>query len=85
MGGQQGFPDPGFQPGMFPPPEFRQHMPDPFPPASPPYGRSRYSGRRYRPRAGSAGWVVLWVVRLAFLAFICYVAFSVFHGATSMP
>ncbi len=41
--------------------------------------------RRYRPRAGSRAWVVLWIVRLAVLAFIVYVAVQVFHGATSTP
>jgi len=29
--------------------------------------------------------VVLWIVRLAILAFIVYVAFQVFHGAPSTP
>jgi len=28
---------------------------------------------------------MLWVLRLAVLAFIIYVAFQVFHGATSTP
>lgn len=49
----------------------------------PAYGRRRYGVRRYRPRAGSPAWVGLWIVRLAVLAFIVFVAFQVFHGATS--
>jgi hypothetical protein len=82
MGGLQ-----GFQPGMFPGQEPDRHhgadSPDLMPPA---YGRrSRYGVRRYRPRPGSPAWVGLWVVRLAVLAFIIYVAFQVFHGATSSP
>lgn len=83
MGGQQGFSDPGFQPGMFPPPEpdlHPHHLADPS--DLTPRARGR---RRYRPRAGSRAWVVLWIVRLAVLAFIVYVAVQVFHGATSTP
>jgi hypothetical protein len=51
----------------------------------PAYGRRRPGALRYRPRAGSPGWVIRWVLRLAVLAFIIYVAFQVFHGATSTP
>ncbi len=51
----------------------------------PAFGRSRSGVRRYRPRAGSPAWVGLWIVRLAVLAFIVFVAFQVFHGATSTP
>jgi hypothetical protein len=86
MGGQQGFSGPGFQPGMFPPPEpHHHHIADPSDLMPPAYGRRRYGVRRYRPRAGSPAWAVLWIVRLAVLAFIVYVAFQVFHGATSTP
>jgi hypothetical protein len=49
------------------------------------YGRRRQGARLYRPRAGSPAWVGLWVVRLAILAFIIYVAFQLFHGVTSTP
>lgn len=90
MGGQQ-----GVSPGMFPPSEPHHHhhphtpepfpMSDAFPPESGAHGPGRYPRRRYRPRPGSPGWVVLWVVRLAVLAFIGYVAFQVFHGVTSTP
>ncbi len=78
----------GFQPGMSPPgPHHHHHQhiaqtSDPMPPA---YGRRRPGAPRYRPRAGTPGWVMLWVLRLAVLAFIIYVAFQVFHGATSTP
>ena len=77
--------DMGGQPGMFPPePHYPHHhiaeSSDPIPPA---YGQRRRGALRYRPRAGSPGWVLLWVVRLAVLAFIIYVAFQVLHGATS--
>ena len=86
MGGQS-----GFQPGMFPPEPHHHHHhhdynmvqpPDPMPPA---YGRRRHGTGRYRQRPGSPAWVALWVVRLAVLAFIIYVAFQVFHGASSTP
>jgi hypothetical protein len=88
MGGQPSLSDPGLQPGAFPPPGPHHHHPhiadssDVMPPA---YGRRRRGALRYRPRAGSPAWVVLWIVRLAVLAFIVYVAFQVFHGATSTP
>jgi hypothetical protein len=80
MGGQQ-----GFQPGMFPPEPHHHHIAEPSDPMPLAYGRRRRGALRYRPRAGSPAWVALWVVRLAVLAFIAYVAFQVFHGATSMP
>jgi hypothetical protein len=83
MGGQ-----PGFQPGMFPPHESHLHhhdIADPSDLTPPAYGRRRSGVRRVRPRAGSRAWVVLWIVRLAILAFIVYVAFQVFHGAPSTP
>jgi hypothetical protein len=81
MGGQQ-----GFQPGMFPPHEpHHHHIAEPFDPMPSAYGRRRPGALRYRPRAGSLAWVVLWVVRLAILAFIVYVAFQFFHDATSTP
>lgn len=51
----------------------------------PPPGRLGYGVRRYRPPAGSPGWVVQWIVRLAVLAFIVFVVFQVFHGVTSAP
>jgi hypothetical protein len=80
----------GFQPGMFPPEHHhhqhhhQHHIAEPSDPMPPPaYGQRRPGALRYRPRAGSPGWVMLWVVRLAVLAFIIYVAFQVFHGATS--
>jgi len=85
MGGQQGFSDPGFQPGMFPSSEPHRDVPDPFASGPPPYARRRYGGRRYRPRVGSPGWVVLWVVRLAIVGFFIYVALQIFHGANSTP
>jgi hypothetical protein len=86
MGGQQGFSDPGFQPGMLPPTESpHHHLADPSDPMPPAYGRRRSGARRYRPRVGSTAWVVLWIVRLAVIAFIVYVAFQVFHGAASTP
>ena len=80
----------GSQPGMFPPEPHHHHhqhqhiaqTSDPMPPG---YGRRRPGALRYRPRAGTPGWVVLWVLRLAVLAFIVYVAFQVFHGTTSTP
>jgi hypothetical protein len=79
--------DMGGQPGMFPPEPHHHHhhhhiaeSSDPIPPA---YGPRRRGALRYRPRAGSPGWVLLWIVRLAVLAFIIYVAFQVLHGATS--
>ena len=78
----------GFQPGMFPPEPLHPHhhhiaeTSDPLPPA---YGRGRPGVPRSRPRAGSPGWVLRWILRLAVLAFIIYVAFQVFHGATSTP
>ena len=79
----------GVQPGMFPPAEAHHHhhhhmaeTSDPMPPA---YGRRRPGALRYRPRAGSPGWVVRWVLRLVVIAFIVYVAFQVFHGTTSTP
>ena len=83
MGGQQ-----GFQPGMFPPPEPHHHhhhhdIAGPSDLTPPAFGQGRYGVRRYRPRAGSPAWVGLWVVRLAVLAFIVFVAFQVFHGAAS--
>ena len=81
MGGQQ-----GFQPGMFPPHEpHHHHIADPSDLTPPAFGRRRYGARRYRPRAGSPAWVGLWIVRLAVLAFIVFVAFQVFHGARSTP
>ncbi len=82
----------GGQPGMFSPPEHHHnhhhhhdphHIADPsgvMPPAS---GRLGYGVRRYRPRAGSPGWVVQWIVRLAVIAFIVFVVFQVLHGVTS--
>ncbi len=86
MGGQQGFSEPGFQPGIFPPPEpDPYHMADPSDLMRPAYGRPRRGVRRPRPRAGSPAWVVLWIVRLAVLAFIVFVAFQFFHGMTSTP
>jgi hypothetical protein len=84
MGGQPSFFDPGLQPGVFPPPE-PYHIADSSGLMPPGYGRRRRDTRRYRPRAGSPGWVVVWIVRLALLAFIVYVAFQVFHGMTSTP
>jgi hypothetical protein len=93
MGGQ-----PGFQPGMFPPHETHHHhhhvadasdrlgdLSGQMPPA---FGRRgngvrRYGTGRVRPRVGSPAWVGLWVVRLAVLAFIAFVAFQVLHGVTS--
>ena len=78
----------GFQPGMFPPEPHHHHhhhiaeTSDPMPPA---YGRRQPGALRYRPRAGSPGWVMRWVLRLVVLAFITYVAFQLFHGATSTP
>ena len=79
----------GFQPGMSPTEHHHHHhhdhvagTSDPMPPA---HGRRRPAAPRYRPRAGSPGWVVVWVVRLAILAFIIYVVFQVFHGVTSTP
>ena len=83
MGGQQ-----GLQAGMFPPHEphhHPHHIADPSNLMPPAHGRRRYAGRRYRPRAGSPAWVGLWIVRLAILAFIVFVAFQVFHGVTSTP
>jgi hypothetical protein len=88
MGGQPGFSDPGFQPQMFPPPEPDLH---PYDIADPPdltpraYGSRRSRVRRPRPRAGSPAWVVQWIVRLAVIAFMLYVAFQIFHGAPSTP
>ena len=78
------------QPGMFSPEPHHhhhqhQHIAQPSDPMPPAYGRRRPGAVRYRPRAGTPGWVVLWVLRLAVLAFIVYVAFQVFHGATSTP
>ena len=82
MGGQ-----PGFQPGMFPPEphHHHHHIAEPSDPMPLAYGRRRRGVGRYRPRTGSPAWVALWVVRLAVLAFIIYVAFQVFHGAASTP
>ena len=81
MSGQQ-----GFQPGMFPPHEtHHHHIADPSNLMPPAYGRRRNGGRRYRPRPGSPAWMGLWMVRLAILAFIVFVAFQVFHGVTSTP
>jgi len=91
MGGQ-----PGSQPAMFPLNEphhhHHHHIADPsdhigdsWGPMPPAYGRPRPGVRRYRPRAGSPAWAGLWIVRLAILAFIVFVAFQVFHGATSTP
>jgi hypothetical protein len=87
MGGQQGFSDPGFQPGMFPPEphHHHHHIAEPSDPMPLAYGQRPRGGLRYRSRASSPAWVALWVVRLAVLAFIVYVAFQVFHGATSTP
>jgi hypothetical protein len=82
----------GFQPGMFPPEPHHHHhqnhiaeTSDPVPQAYGQHGQRRPGGLRYRPRAGSPGWVMLWVLRLAVIAFIIFVAFQVFHGATSTP
>jgi hypothetical protein len=83
--------DMGGQPGMFPTEPHHhhhqhhdQHIAEPSDPMPLAYGRRRQGALRYRPRAGSVGWVTLWVVRLAIIAFIIYVAFEVFHGVTSM-
>jgi hypothetical protein len=82
----------GFEPPMFPPEHhLHQHhiaesyVAEPSDPMPPAYGQRRPGALRYRPRAGSPGWVMLWVVRLAVLAFVIYVAFHIFHGATSTP
>jgi hypothetical protein len=84
----------GFQPGMFPAEHHHHHhhiaepsghIAESSDPMSPAYGRRRPGALRYRPRAGSPGWIMLWVVRLALFAFIIYVAFEVFHGVTSTP
>jgi hypothetical protein len=78
----------GFQPGMFPPephPHHHHHMAETSDPVPPAYGRRGPGALRYRPRAGSPGWVLRWVCRLVVLAFIIYVAFQLFHGATSTP
>jgi hypothetical protein len=79
----------GFQPGMFPPEhhlhQHQHHMAEPSDPMPPAYGQRRSGGLRYRPRAGSPGWVMLWVIRLEIFAFIIYVVFQVFHGVTSTP
>jgi hypothetical protein len=87
--------DMGGQPPMFPSPEPHhhhhhhhhdpQHIENPSGVMPPVPGRLGYGARRYRPRVGSVGWVVQWIVRLAVIAFIVFVVFQVFHGATSTP
>jgi hypothetical protein len=83
--------DLGGQPGMLPPHEphhHHHHIADPSDPwglIPPAHGQPRPGVRRYRPRAGSPAWVGLWIVRLAVLAFVGYVAFQIVHGATSTP
>jgi hypothetical protein len=84
--GPQGLSGPGFQPGVFSPPEPpHQDLAGPSDLMPPPARRRRNGVRQFRPRAGSPAWVVQWLVALALLAFIVYVAFQVFHGATSTP
>jgi hypothetical protein len=84
----------GGQPGMLPPTAAHHHhhhhhdlphIADPSGLTPTEYGRRRSGVRPYRPRAGSPGWVARWILRLAVLAFIGYVAFQVFHGAMSTP
>jgi len=85
MGGQ-----PAFLPAAFPLHEHHHHdhhIADPADPSGasdlmpPAYGRRRPGVRRYRPSAGSPAWVGLWIVRLAVLAFIIFLAYQVIHGA----
>jgi hypothetical protein len=50
------------------------------------YRRGGRVGFRYRPRPGSPGWVVLWVVRVAVIALFVYIAVHVASGmGTSAP
>lgn len=89
--------DMGGQPAMFPSPEPHHHhhhhhydddphhiegQSDAMPPVR---GRLGYGARRYRPRTGSPGWVVQWIVRLAVIAFVVFVAYQILQGATSTP
>jgi hypothetical protein len=56
-------------------------------PPGPAFGSSRgRPGYRRRPlAAGSAAWFVRLAARLAVLAFVCFVAYQVFHGMSSTP